>query len=402
MIVEPTRLSVRDLIAEALAGILQRPGRSLLTCLGTVLGVGAFVAVLGLTATASGQIGSRFDALAATEVTVEDAGVQDPSLASTPFPDDAESRLARVHGVVGGGVWWPVPGAGVRAAPVGAAAAGQPIPVLAVTPGLFTAVTPRMTAGRTFDAYHQQAGARVAVLGAGIARQLGIGSLAARPAVFIGDVPYSVIGIVDAVERMPALLVSVIIPAGSAPAIGAEPGEERPRMLIATEAGAARQVAAEVPLALRPDAPDMLTAVAPPDPRALRDQVDGDLGVLLLMLAGVCLVIGAVGIANTTLVAVLERVGEIGLRRSVGARGVHIAAQFLAESAALGTLGGLFGCSLGVVTVVATAGVRGWTPIAEPLAIALAPLIGLATGVLAGAYPAYRAARIEPVEALRR
>ena len=402
MIIEPTGLGVRDLVAEALAGILQRPGRSLLTCLGTVLGVGAFVAVLGLTATASGQIGTRFDALAATEVTVEDSGKLDPKLTPTPFPDDAEARLARVHGVIGGGVWWPVRGVDVRAAPVGAAAAGAPVPVLAATPGLFTAAGARMTAGRTFDAYHQQAGARVAVLGAGIARQLGIGSLETRPAVFIGDVPYSVIGIAGEVQRMPALLVSVTIPAGSAPAIGAAPGEERPRMLIATRAGAARQVAAETPLALRPDAPDVFTAVAPPDPRTLRDQVDGDLGTLLLMLAGVSLVIGAVGIANTTLVAVLERAGEIGLRRAVGARGVHIAAQFLTESAALGTLGGLFGCSLGVVTVVATAAVQGWTPIAEPLAVAAAPLIGLVTGLVAGAYPAYRAARVEPVEALRR
>ncbi|MEV0897787.1 ABC transporter permease [Actinoplanes sp. NPDC049802] len=402
--IELSAISPRDLIGEALAGILQRPGRSLLTCLGTVLGVGAFVAVLGLTATASGQIGSRFNALVATEVTVEDSGKTDPDLVPTPFPPDADARLARVNGVVGGGVYWPVPAAGapVRAAPVGDAAMGRNIPVMAVTPGLFTAVAPRMTAGRTFDAYHEGAGAQVAVLGAGIARQLGITSLSTRPAVFIGEVPYRVIGIADQVRRMPALLLTVMIPSGSAPVIGAAPGDERPKMLIATELGAARQVAAEVPRALRPDAPDTLTALPPPDPRELRDEVDGDLGSLFLMLAGVCLVIGAVGIANTTLVAVLERVGEIGLRRSVGARGIHIAAQFLAESGVLGALGGLFGCSIGVVAVVTTAAVKGWTPIAEPLTVALAPLIGLAAGLLAGAYPAYRAARIEPVEALRR
>ncbi|GAB3667948.1 hypothetical protein GCM10027589_34160 [Actinocorallia lasiicapitis] len=126
------------------------------------------------------------------------------------------------------------------------------------------------------------------------------------------------------------------------------------------------------------------------------------MGVLFLALAGICLVIGAVGIANTTLVAVLERTGEIGLRRSLGARRRHIAAQFLTESAALGFLGGLIGTSLGIAAVVTTAIVQDWTPVLEPLTVLPAPLIGAATGVLAGLYPAWRAGHIEPVEALRR
>jgi putative ABC transport system permease protein len=130
--------------------------------------------------------------------------------------------------------------------------------------------------------------------------------------------------------------------------------------------------------------------------------VNTDLSGLFLLLATICLLIGAVGIANTTLVAVLERTGEIGLRRSLGARPRHVAAQFLAESTALGTLGGLAGTSLGALTVVVVALARHWTALLDPATVAPAPLIGTLVGLAAGLYPALRASRIEPLDALRR
>jgi putative ABC transport system permease protein len=116
----------------------------------------------------------------------------------------------------------------------------------------------------------------------------------------------------------------------------------------------------------------------------------------------VCLVIGAVGIANTTLVAVMERTGEIGLRRALGARSRHITVQFLTESGALGLLGGVVGTSVGTAVVVAVSAFREWTPVIAPLTLAAAPALGLATGLLAGLYPAWRASRVPPAEALRR
>ena len=159
----------------------------------------------------------------------------------------------------------------------------------------------------------------------------------------------------------------------------------------------ARQIAA----AELPSDPHRLVVTSPPNPLKLQSEVTGDLAGLFLILALISLLIGAVGIANTTLVAVLERTQEIGVRRAVGARPRHIAAQFLAESTALGTLGGLIGTCIGVGIVVIFAAAKDWTAILNPAYTLPAPLIGSVVGLLAGTYPALRAARTSPLAALR-
>lgn len=398
-----TRPSPRDLLGEALAGLAQRPARSMLTMLGTVLGTGAFVAVLGLTATAAGQIDQRFTALAATEVTVEDIGGVDPADTAVSFPADAAARIAGLHGVRQAGVYWPVslPAPRFAAAP-GATVGKDDLTFLAAEPSALLAAHPTLRAGRLYDRFHAERGEDVAVLGAAAADRLGITRLDGHPAVFVDGTPYTVLGIIGDVQRMPDLLLSVIIPTGTASRAYRPPYERRAKMLIETRLGAAALVASQAALALRPDAPGRFKVTAPPDPQSLRAGVTGDLDSLFLLLAGISLVIGAVGIANTSLVAVLERTNEIGLRRCLGARPVHVAVQFLAESTALGLLGGLVGGGVAVAAVVGTAVLRDWTAVLAPWTVAAAPAIGAGVGLVAGVYPALRAAWIEPAAALRR
>jgi hypothetical protein len=104
--------------------------------------------------------------------------------------------------------------------------------------------------------------------------------------------------------------------------------------------------------------------------------VQGDVNALFLAFGAVALIVGGLGIANVTLLSVKERTGEIGLRRAVGARRRHIAAQFLIESAVTGLLGGLIGAALGIVAVVGVCVAKDWTPILDVRVALFAPLIG--------------------------
>ena len=137
------------------------------------------------------------------------------------------------------------------------------------------------------------------------------------------------------------------------------------------------------------------------EPRRVKKQVESDVNSLFLVLGGVSLLVGAIGIANVTLVSVLERVGEIGLRRALGAARRHIAAQFLAESTVMGLIGGVIGASIGTLVVVIVSASRQWTPVLDGWVPFVAPLLGAAVGLVAGIYPSLRAAGLEPVDALR-
>lgn len=277
--------------------------------------------------------------------------------------------------------------------------------VTAASNGLFEAIGATISSGRTYDAFHENAALPVAVLGQLAAERLDITDVSTQPAVLVDDRPYTVVGIMSATERLPELLGDVLIPAETIRARYGEPqsgGSNASTMLISTRAGAAQQVAKEVPWALSPQDTSQVAVVPPPDPRSLRESVDRDLSTLLLTLAGVCLFIGAVGIANTTLVAVMERVPEIGLRRSLGARPVHIFSQIITESALLGSLGGLIGATVGVFVVLLVSVIQHWAPVMELWLPALAPLLGLVVGALAGLQPSWQASRIQPMEALRR
>jgi macrolide transport system ATP-binding/permease protein len=395
-------ITIRDLLDEAIAGMFARPWRMVLTMLGIVIGLTALVATLGLSRTASNRIITQFDELAATEIVVTvkpgPASVQPEAI-----PWDAPARLRRLNGVVAAGTLSAVDikGALVSSSPV-TDPRGQTdfkLSVQAASPDLFAAVRADLEAGRFPDAGHSHRADRVAVLGPRSALRLGIVSLEQLPAIAIGDHLYQVIGVLRGVGRQPDLLSSVIIPEDTARRdFGLiSPGS----VIVETRIGATSLIARQIPSALRPDNPSVLKVVYPPEPQRVRDAVQSDLNVLFLMLGGLSLIVGAIGIGNITLVSVMERIGEIGLRRSIGATRSHIAAQFLVESTSLGVIGGVFGASLGILTVVAVSAYQVWTPVLDPVVPFLAPLIGGAIGLVSGTYPALRAAHLEPVEAFR-
>jgi putative ABC transport system permease protein len=410
------RLAGRDAIAEAVAGIVQRPGRSALTMLGTVLGVGAFVAVLGLTATGAGQISHQFTVLEDTTVTVEDNGPASNVAAPntnppTGFPANADQIADHINGVVAAGVWWPVSlpaNASFTSSLALSATADQTVSLLAASPGAVQAMGLSMVAGSPITTYENNTAQHVAIIDTTTAATLGISParLPSHPAVFVGGIAYTVVGIYSSAQRVVTDESAMLIPDNTAlanygnpqPGIG---NQDEAQMVIATRIGAAQAVARQIAAAELPTDPGRLVVTSPPSPQNLQSQVSGDLAGLFLFLALISLLIGAVGIANTTLVAVLERTEEIGLRRAVGARPRHITAQFLAESTTLGTLGGLIGTCIGVAIVVIFAAAKSWTAVLNPAYTLPAPLIGSLVGLLAGAYPALRAARTSPLAALR-
>jgi ABC-type antimicrobial peptide transport system permease subunit len=406
-----SKLRLRDLVDESLAGVFARPARTALTTLGTVLGIASLVATLGISRTAGNQIVERFSELAATQVTVQartsgggSGGGNDAARRASAgsLPWAVEDRLDRLNGVVASGAVADVPNpGGIKTVPIidPTTITARTLPVFAASPGLMNAVRGHLAAGRWFDVGHVQREDRVVVLGADVAAELGIGRIDSLPGVFIGETLFTVIGILDDAPRDRGLTGGLIIPSSTAEA---RFGVTKPeRVVIETELGAASLIASQAATALNPNAPESLSVSAPRDTRRTKEAVENDVNQLFLLLGLVSLIVGAIGIANVTLVTVMERTGEIGLRRAVGASRRHIASQFLVESAALGLVGGIIGATVGILVVVGVAASRQWTPVLDISLPIVAPFVGALVGLLAGLYPAIRAASMEPVDALR-
>lgn len=369
--------------------------------LGTVLGVGCFVAVLGLTSTAAGQISQDFSTQLATAVTVNDAGASIAADTVFSFPVDSEALVRRLNGVRECGVSWVVSGNTYISKTNFSHTEGTQVQVMAATSGYIEALLPTWASGTTYNHYQQQNRLSAVVLGASVARQVGVTEPGVT--VWLNSSAYLVTGILDDVDTNPEVLASVLLPITTAwDRYGPPSVYARASMLIRTDIGAANQVAGEAARQLRPDDPSSLAVIPPPNPPKMASVISSSIQALFIALAGVTLLIGGAAIANTTLVTVMERVQEIGLRRAFGASPVQIIAQFLCETIILGAVAGLVGASLGLMSVIAVALSLNWTTIVDSSIILASPFIGAGVGLAAGFYPAWKASRIAPIQALRR
>jgi putative ABC transport system permease protein len=284
---------------------------------------------------------------------------------------------------------------------VSLATASTSLRVIGADPGALRVIAPRLTQGRLFDDFHDAGQTRVVLLPRSAADELGITRLGV--AVFVADRAYTVMGIYDDVVRRPEAMYAAIMPFRTADLLASSaPGEPERDVIIETAPGAAQLIARQAPLALWPQQPDTLTAVAPPDPRTLRREIEGNLARSSLILSIVAFIIGAVTIATAAIAGVSARVPEIGLRRAVGATASQIFAQLLAETTILGAVGGSIGALLGVFVTSLVSLWNAWTPVVDPRLALLASASGAAAGMLAGLLPAARAIRIQPVIALQR
>lgn len=398
------RFTFQDLVVEATTDIGSRPSRLIMTTLGTVLGIGSLVATLGFAQTAANQIATQFNAAAATQVVVTPAEANRGSqtIAAGSLPWDATDRVERLVGVEAAALTADIDGIGeITAVPINdPSVATKASPKLVATSSeIITVLGGTMQTGRMFDDGHDDRDDRVAVLGANAATRLGVSRIETQPSIFIDGLAYSVIGIVDTLDSRGSLLDSVWIPMGAARSDFNLGGASQ--LQIKIEIGAGPVVGKQAPVALNPENPDAFEVKAPQGKSDLSASVQADVNIVFLILGVIALLAGGLGIANVTLLSVLERTGEIGLRRALGATRRQIAGQFLVESIVIGLLGGLIGAAVGVLGVVAVAVSQGWTPVVSPVIAIVGALLGAVVGWGSGWYPARRAASIEPVAALR-
>jgi putative ABC transport system permease protein len=156
-----------------------------------------------------------------------------------------------------------------------------------------------------------------------------------------------------------------------------------------------------IPYSASPEHPEEVDVSRPSDALAARAAAKGAFTALFLGLGAVALLVGGVGIANVMVISVLERRSEVGLRRALGARRRHVAAQFFAEALLLSVLGGVAGVALGALVTGGYAAGQGWRVVVPASAAGGGLAAALLIGAVAGLYPALRATRLSPTEALR-
>ena len=405
-------------LKEAWDATVHRVRRNIFTMLGVVLGIASLVLTVGLTATISGQLADSFDIFRAKYLTISSTRTEPLSRAELLSLAASENyrRVSQLNGVTGTALVDQLDeSADIQRGPdnFGERGANVTAAVLAATPSIFSVQGHELVWGRTFDEGHVERNDKVVVLSESVMRQLAL-PYSLGVTVYIHDEPYTVIGVVRENPSLTLSYGSVYLPLGAKPgadaeeaqpaagggAAAAQTGKRSTQIVVSTVAGAANQIAEEAPYALSPERPALYSVSVPPEPKTLREAVDQQQRTMLISMSVITLVIGAMGIMNTFLVAVMERRREVGLRLAIGMRPSGILLQFSAEALLTGILGAVAGIVLAVNGISIVSLMNRWTPIISADTILLGLGAGALVGVLAGLYPAAKASRIDPAQTL--
>ncbi|MFC0529429.1 ABC transporter permease [Phytohabitans kaempferiae] len=391
----PARMRASDVLLVGGAGLRTRPLRAFLSALGIAIGIAAMVAVVGISTSSRADLQETLDRLGTNLLT---AGPGNDIFGdAATLPVESVDMIGRIGPVTAVSAVGKVPDAKVYRSDRIPEIETNGLLCLAARLDLLTTVSATVASGTWLN----EATARypAVVLGSAAAARLGIGAAGQDVRVYVGGEWFTVVGVLDPAPLAPELDSAALVGWAAAESYLDFDGHPTTVYTRAREAyvPAVRDVLAAT---ANPEAPSEVDVSRPSDALAAKQAADRAFTGLLLGLGAVALLVGGVGVANTMVISVLERRAEIGLRRSLGATRGQVRSQFLAESLLLSALGGAGGVVIGMAVTTGYAATRDWPPVVPPWAAVGGVGATLVIGAIAGLYPAIRAARLAPTEAL--
>jgi len=376
-------------------GLRARPLRVVLSALGIAIGIAAMVAVVGTSTSSRAKLDRQLAALGTNLLTA--APGQTLFGGKATLPDRSVAMIGRIGSVESVTAIGQLPDATVyRTGKIPAPQSGG-IGTYAARPSLLDTVGAAVASGTWLNDATAQYPA--VVLGAATAEHLGIGAANTNIQVWLDRRWFTVVGILRPVPLAPELDLGALIGWPAAQRyLGVD--ADITTVYTRTDPGAVEAVRDLLARTANPARPNEVDVSRPSDALAAQAAVDKTFTGLLLGLGAVALLVGGIGVANTMVISVLERRAEIGLRRSLGATRQHIRTQFLTESLLLSVLGGGAGILLGSGVTAGYATLQNWPTVVPSWVIAGGITAALIIGGIAGLYPAIRAARVAPTEAL--